>query len=35
MDATDKILYKEESYAIVGECAKVDRSLGTGFLEAI
>ena len=35
MDATDKMLYKEESYAIVGACIKVHRSLGTGFLEAV
>jgi GxxExxY protein len=35
MDATDKILYKEESYAIVGACMKVHRSLGIGFLEAV
>ena len=35
MDATDKILYKEESFAIVGVCMKVHRSLGAGFLEAV
>ena len=35
MDATKKILYKEESFAIVGACMKVHRSLGAGFLEAV
>jgi GxxExxY protein len=35
MDATNKILYKEESFAIVGACMKVHRSLGAGFLEAV
>ena len=30
-----KILYKEESYKIVGACMKVHRSLGSGFLEAV
>lgn len=29
------ILYKEESYKIVGACMKVHRSLGAGFLEAV
>ena len=35
MDANNKILYKEESFAIVGACMKVHRSLGAGFLEAV
>ncbi|NGY37430.1 GxxExxY protein [Flavobacterium sp. XN-5] len=35
MDATDKILYKEESFKIIGACMKVHRSLGAGFLEAV
>ena len=30
-----KILYKEESYKIIGACMKVHRELGAGFLEAI
>ncbi|MFV5694936.1 GxxExxY protein [Flavobacterium sp. LB3P122] len=35
MDATNKILYKEESFAIIGACMKVHRLLGAGFLEAV
>ena len=35
IDATNKILYKEESFAIVGPCMKVHRTLGAGFLEAV
>ena len=35
IDATNKILYKEESFAIVGACMKVHRTLGAGFLEAV
>jgi GxxExxY protein len=36
MDApSKKIIYKEESYAIVGDCMKVHRALGPGFLEAV
>ena len=35
MDAPSKILYKGESYAIVGACMKVHRALGPGFLEAV
>ena len=31
IDATNKILYKEESFAIVGACMKVHRTLGAGF----
>lgn len=29
------ILFKEESYKIIGACMKVHRELGSGFLEAI
>ena len=35
MDAANKILYKHESFAIIGACMKVHRSLGAGFLEAV
>ena len=35
IDETNKILYKEESFAIVGACMKVHRTLGAGFLEAV
>ena len=35
IDAANKILYKEESFAIVGACMKVHRTLGAGFLEAV
>jgi GxxExxY protein len=35
MDPTNKILYKEESFKIIGACMKVHRSLGAGFLEAV
>ena len=35
MDATNKILYKEESFKIIGACMKVHRLLGAGFLEAV
>jgi GxxExxY protein len=35
MDTANKILYKEESFAIIGACMKVHRSLGAGFLEAV
>jgi len=35
MDANNKILYKEESFAIMGACMKVHRSLLAGFLEAV
>ncbi len=30
-----KIIYKDESYAIVGACMKVHCALGSGFLEAV
>lgn len=29
------ILYKDESYAIIGACIKVHTELGAGFLEAV
>lgn len=35
MDAANKILYKEESFVIIGACMKVHRTLGAGFLEAV
>ena len=35
IDATNKILYKEESFAIIGACMNVHRTLGAGFLEAV
>lgn len=35
MDSNDKILFKEESFKIIGACMKVHRSLGVGFLEAV
>jgi GxxExxY protein len=35
MDSDTKILYKEESFKIIGACMKVHRSLGAGFLEAV
>ena len=30
-----EILYKEESYKIIGACMKVHGALGSGFLEAV
>ena len=35
MDSDNKILYREESFKIIGACMKVHRSLGAGFLEAV
>lgn len=35
MDSSNKILYKEESFKIIGACMKVHRLLGAGFLEAV
>jgi GxxExxY protein len=35
MDSIDKIVYKEESFKIIGACMKVHRSLGAGFLDAV
>ena len=32
---SEKIIYKEESYKIIGACMKVHRNLGAGFLEAV
>ncbi len=35
MDSDGKIVFKEESFKIIGACMKVHRSLGVGFLEAV
>ncbi len=35
MDSIEKIVFKEESYKIIGACMKVHRALGAGFLEAV
>lgn len=35
MDSDNKILFKEESFKIIGACMKVHRTLGAGFLEAV
>ncbi len=31
----DKIIYKEESYQIIGKCMEVHNNLGAGFLEIV
>jgi len=30
-----KVLYKEESYAVIGACFNVYKEMGSGFLEAV
>lgn len=35
MASEEKIVFKEESYKIIGACMKVHRTLGAGFLEAV
>lgn len=35
MDSDNKILFKQESYKIIGACMKIHRTLGSGFLEAV
>ncbi len=35
MDSIEKIVFKEESFKIIGACMKVHRTLGPGFLEAV
>ena len=35
MDSGVVIVFKEESFKIIGACMKVHRALGTGFLEAV
>jgi len=35
MSGETNILYKDESYKIIGACMKVHRELGAGFLESI
>ncbi|MDD2192382.1 MAG: GxxExxY protein [Bacteroidales bacterium] len=35
MDLLNQILYKDESYKIIGACMEVHKNLGCGFLEAI
>lgn len=35
MPVAEKIVFKEESYKIIGACMKVHRALGAGFLEAV
>ncbi|KAA5533142.1 GxxExxY protein [Taibaiella lutea] len=31
----DKLLFKEESYSIIGKCMEVHNNLGAGFLEIV
>ena len=35
MDSSEKIVFKEESFKIIGACMKVHRTLASGFLEAV
>jgi GxxExxY protein len=35
MDASNKILYTEKSFATIGACMNVDRTLGAGLLEGV
>jgi GxxExxY protein len=35
MGEENKILFKEESYRIIGVCMKVHSAMGAGFLEAV
>ena len=35
MSFVDKIVYKEESYKIIGACMEVHKTLGCGFLEPV
>ncbi|MHB1148687.1 MAG: GxxExxY protein [Lutibacter sp.] len=35
MDSIDKIVYKEESFKIIGACMLVHKNLGAGFLEVV
>ncbi len=35
MDNSQDLLFKDESYAIVGACMEVHRTLGCGFLEPV
>ena len=35
MESETKILFKEESYRIIGACMKVHRELGSRFMEAV
>ena len=35
MDSDSKIVYKDESFKIIGACMKVHLTLGVGFLEAV